>query len=128
MIQKLAKLGALVPEEMFPSNPLGLKLDYETDDVVFIKFDHKSGKWLYRGIEIEEFSKSKADKYLVWTSRGNYTPPFPSFTVYNFNDLLYDEEINFEKSKIGNESFEASKNIRMMRFRELLKNWLRIKG
>lgn len=101
MLQKLGKIGALVPNGMFPENLLGLNLDYETEEIVFINFEYKDDTWIYEGTTVEEFSKSKADKYLVKTKKGNYTPDFPSFPVYNFEDLTVEEEINFKKSKVG---------------------------
>lgn len=126
MIQKLAKLGKIIPEEMYPENSLGLNLDYETDEVVFINFGFKDENWIYKGIQVEEYSKSKADKYLVKTKRGNYTPDFPSFPVYNIEDLSIDGEINFKESKIGKRVIRCLERYKGNKFQgivnELLKN------
>jgi len=103
MIQKLAKLGKIIPENMFPDNPLGLNLDFEMDYIVFLEFNHQNEQWQFNGVTIEEFKKSHSDKYLIQTSSGNFTPEFPSFPVYDFNDLKDDEaaDINFKESKVG---------------------------
>jgi len=101
MIQKLAKLGKIIPEDMFPDNPLGLNLDFEMDYVVFLEFKNQNQQWEFQRISIEEFKKSQSRKYLIQTSSGNFTPEFPSFPVYNFNDLIDKEQIDFKKSKVG---------------------------
>jgi CRISPR-associated protein Csh1 len=124
MIQKLAKLGKLVPEEMFPANLLGLELDYETDDVVFLNFNCKGDSWLFDGVSVEEFSKSKADKYLVKTKGGNYTPDFPSFPVYSIDDLSVGEEINFEKSKVGKRVIRCLKRYKKDKFEGVIEELL----
>jgi len=103
MIQKLAKLGKIIPEDMFPDNPLGLNLDFKMEYVVFLEFNYQNEHWGFNGVTIEEFKKSQSDKYLIQTSSGNFTPEFPSFPVYDFNDLKDDEaaDINFKESKVG---------------------------
>ncbi len=103
MIQKLAKLGKIIPKDMFPDNPLGLNLDFEMDYVVFLEFDYLNEHWEFKRVIIEEFIKSQPEKYLIQTSSGNFTPEFPSFPIYDFNDLKKKEgkEIDFNKSKVG---------------------------
>lgn len=103
MIQKLAKLGKIIPDDKFPDNPLGLNLDFEMDYVVFLEFKYQNEQWEFKGVTVEEFKKSQSNKYLIQTGSGNFTPEFPSFPVYNFSDLKNKEgkDIDFKKSKVG---------------------------
>lgn len=105
MIQKLAKLGEIVPEDMFPANPLGLKKEYDIEYIVFIEFffDEDAETWSFEKVTTEEYSSSKVNKYLFKTFKGRATSEFPTVDVYTTDDLLEGEEISFTESKKGKE-------------------------
>lgn len=105
MIQKLAKLGKIVPEDMFPANPLGLKKEYDVKYILFIEFsfDEKTEKWGFDKITTEEYSFSKLDKYLFKSFKGRATSEFPTIDVYTTDDLLKEENVSFTESKKGKE-------------------------
>lgn len=105
MIQKLTKLGEIVPEDMFPANPLGLKKEYDVEDIIFIEFffDEKDDKWRFDKITIEEYSSSKVGKYLFKSFKGRATSEFPTVDVYTTDDLVEEGEISFTESKKGKE-------------------------
>ncbi len=105
MIQKLAKLGEIVPKDMFPANPLGLKKEYDVEYIVFLEFsfDEKKEKWGFEKITTEEYSSSKLDKYLFKSFKGRATSEFPTIDVYTTDDLVEDGEVSFTESKKGRE-------------------------
>jgi len=105
MIQKLTKLGKIVPEDMFPANPLGLKKEYDVKYILFLEFTFKkeSEKWIFDKITTEEYSSSKIDKYLFKSFKGRATSEFPTIDVYTRDDLLENGEVSFTESKKGKE-------------------------
>jgi CRISPR-associated protein Csh1 len=105
VIEKLAKLGKIVPEDMFLANPLGLKKKYSAEDILFIEFsfDEENEKWSFEKITIEEYSQSKNDKYLLKTLKGRATSEFPTIDVYKTDDLLKNGDVSFTESKKGKE-------------------------
>lgn len=101
MIQKLAKLGKYIPEDMFPYNPLGLSLDYEVEDIVFIHFSHTDEAWRYSGISVEKYSKAYAHKYLMKTAKGMATSNFPTLDIFSIDGLKKNGAIDLKESKYG---------------------------
>lgn len=103
MIQKLAKLGKIIPEDMFPDNPLGLNLEYEVENIVFLNFKlDSSDVWKFSGISIEDYSKSYVEKYLMKSAKGRQTSEFPTIDVYSINEFKNDlGEIDLRDSKYG---------------------------
>ena len=101
MIQKLAKLGEIIPDGMFPDNPLGLNREYEVDDIVFLEFRLSDDKWRFEGLSIEKYSKSYVDKYLMKSAKGRQTSEFPTIDIFSIDGLKYDDKIDLINSKYG---------------------------
>lgn len=102
MITKVAKIGKIVPDDMFPENTLGLNYDYRADDIVFICFNNNSGNWRFENIEIEEYSSSKIENYLMKSPPGSKRSEFPTIDVFRRDDLIKNEKADFDNSKAGN--------------------------
>ncbi|MCH2450229.1 MAG: TIGR02556 family CRISPR-associated protein [Gracilimonas sp.] len=103
MIQKLAKLGKIVPKDMFPDNPLGLNREYEVEDIVFLEFESGDYGWEFEGLTIEKYSKTYADKYLMKSAKGRKTSEFPTIDVYAVDGFKNEDgKIDLVQSKYGN--------------------------
>jgi len=83
MIEAIRNIGeyALEKEGKSVDNPLEILIDNpanrDTKNILFVLLDEESGKFKYRGIEIEEYSKERLKKYLYrkgGSSGSNMTP------------------------------------------------------
>jgi len=100
MLQKLYKLGTLLPTEATKDDPLALTLDYRGEHVVLLHFDQVDGEWSYRGCETEALDPIKLAALLFKTKTGNWRSPFPTVDIFP-DQLKHDERIDFAKSKAG---------------------------
>ena len=103
MIQKLAKLGRLVPEDEYPENPLGLNYDYDVEAIVLIGFNFKeeTESWEFDEVAVERYQNHKIDSYLYKSAKGRATSEFPTIDVYKRDDLMDGDQVSFEQSKAG---------------------------
>ncbi len=101
MIQKLAKLGALLPDDVVNIDPFGTIEDYRNRQIVFICFKRKGGTWEFDDIDQEEYQPDKRDKYLLIPKPGQQTSEFPAIDVYKPAELIVNGKANFSTSKPG---------------------------
>ncbi|MCD6579897.1 hypothetical protein J7L48_10525 [bacterium] len=76
MIETIRNIGeyALEKEEKSTNNPLKILVDNPanryTKNILFVLLDEENGEFKYHGIDTEEYSKDKLEKYLY--RKGGY--------------------------------------------------------
>lgn len=101
MIQKLAKLGAILPDDLVDIDPFGTIKDYQKRPIVFILFKQKGGTWEFAGTDQEEYQPAKAGKYLLIPKPGQQTSEFPAIDVFKTSELIVKGKADFIRSKPG---------------------------
>ncbi len=101
MLQKLYKLGVMVPESMFVRDPLDLSQSYAGKYILFLEFNDQSGAWRFEGVDSEDFQASRIRQYLFKTKGGNAVSEFPTIDVYNPDFLRVNGQVDLAHSKSG---------------------------
>lgn len=101
MIQKLEKLGAMIPDADVERNPLNLTHGYLGQRIVFIKVLFKDKQWEFVDVEAPEYDESKLEQYVLVTAKGNATSDFPTIDVFDSKQLYTDDNLDFKSSKTG---------------------------
>ncbi len=101
MLQKLYKLGTLVPQDSYPDDLLDLNTTYPEKNIVFLCFNNQEGQWSYTGCNLEPLDNERLEKVLFKTRTGNWRSPFPTIDVFKPGDLFKDDRPDFTRSKLG---------------------------
>jgi len=110
MIEAIRNIGeyAIEKNEKSTDDPLKILIDNpvnkDTKNILFILLDDKDGEFKYRGIEIEEYSKDKLEKYLYKKGAPNGTDITPTSMItetektFNIKILNWFKNYNSDKN------------------------------
>lgn len=104
MIEAIRNIGeyALEKNEKSTDDPLKILIDNpanrDTKNILFILLDDKDGEFKYRGIETEEYSKDKLEKYLYKKGAPRGTDITPTSMITEIEKTLNIKILNWFKN------------------------------